>query len=285
MKISIITSAFNAEKYIEETIESVLSQRGDFEIEYIVIEAKSKDATLEKIEKYKKIVEGGFYSERNKGISMKVISESDGGMYEGIAKGLKSATGDIVAYINSDDFYLPNAFSCVCEIFQKFPQVNWLTGRANSFNAQGHNWESVLPAHFYKEYIRKGFYGKYLPVIQQESTFWRRKLLENFNYEEFLNKKLAGDFYLWYSFSKENELYIVNSNLAGFRFSEGQKSENKTAYNKELMTIVNYYKPKLNEKFAIAFLKITSRVKDKKKLKGNPNIIRYDLKTSNWVLG
>lgn len=285
MKISIVTSAFNAEKYIEETMESVLSQRGDFEIEYILVDAKSSDSTLDKINKFNNYVQEGRYAGLNNGISVTVISEPDKGMYEGIAKGLKLVTGDIVAYINSDDFYLPNAFSLVCDIFEQFEQVNWLTGRANSYNAKGQNWESVLPGHFYKEYIQKGFYGTYLPVIQQESTFWRKSLLNDFNLEEFASKKLAGDFYMWHSFAQNNELYIINSNLGGFRFSDGQKSENKVAYHDEFMQIVGDYKLTIKDKFELPKLKRSSRVKEKYKLKHNPNIIRFDLENNKWVFG
>jgi len=285
LKISIITTTYNCEKYIEETVESVLSQRGEFEIEYFLIDAKSTDSTLEKINKFKQKVEDGHYAQYNNGIVMKVLSEPDKGMYDGISKGLKQLTGDVVAYINGDDFYLPNAFSCVCEIFEKFPQVNWLTGRANDYNAKGQSWQSILPAHYHKEYITKGFYGLSLPVIQQESTFWRIELLDKINLDEFRSKKLAGDFYLWHSFSKNNQLYILNSNLGGFRFSEGQKSADLESYHREFSEITNNYKPTFIEKLVIAHIKKTRRLSDKRKLKRNPNIIRFDFQKSEWSLG
>jgi len=285
MKISIVTTAYNSEKYIEETIESVLTQRGDFQIEYILIDSKSSDSTLSKIMKYKNLVDSNFYNRYNQGTEMLVISEADNGMYEGIEKGLKLASGDIVAYINSDDFYLPNAFSCVSEIFETLEQVNWICGRANDFNSKGHSWQSILPAHFYKEFIRKGFYGTSLPVIQQESTFWRKRLLDELNLDEFKSFKLAGDFYLWHSFAKNNELHIVNSNLGGFRFCEGQKSADRANYKKEFDEITNNYKPNLIEKFIISQLKKSRRLSDSRKLKRNKNIIRFNREKGAWTLG
>lgn len=285
MKISIITTAFNAEKYIEEAIESVLIQRGDFEVEYILVDAKSTDLTLSKISRYKKLIEEGCYNGLNNGITMHVISESDNGMYDGIAKGFKLASGDVVAWLNSDDFYLPNAFSCVCEIFEKFPQINWLTGRMNDFNSKGQSCQSILPAHFYKEFIRKGFYGTYLPVIQQESTFWRKKAFDNVDVEEFKKKKLAGDFYLWHSLAKDNELYIINSNLGGFRFNEGQKSSDEEAYGREFREIVDNYEPSFVEKLILSQIKKDRRLSDKRKLRKNPNIVRFDFDKKSWVLG
>lgn len=285
MKISIITTAYNAEKYIEETMESVLSQRGDFEIEYIVVDAKSKDSTLKIINKYKTLVDDGKFSGRNLGITIHVISEEDSGMYDGISKGFELVTGDVVAYLNADDLYMPNAFSCVCEVFKNFSQINWLTGRANCYNSRGHSWESILPAHFHRKYIRKGFYGRYMPVIQQESTFWRKELLQKVNLEEFKKQKLAGDFYLWHSFSKESDLYIINSNLGGFRFSENQKSSDGDSYGAEFDIINGNYKPNYIEKLVISRLKQDRRLSDKKKLQRNPNILRFDLGKNVWTLG
>lgn len=285
VKISIITTAFNAEKYIEETIESVLSQRGDFELEYIVIDANSTDSTLEKITKYKTLVDSGFYVGRNNSTEMRVISEADNGMYDGIQKGFKIASGEVMAYINADDFYLPNTLSCVCEIFEKIPQVNWLTGRSNDYNSKGHSWQSILPPHYYRDLIRKGIYGIELQVIQQESTFWRKRLLDEVDLEKFKEFKLAGDFYLWYCFAKNNELFIINSNLGGFRFNDGQLSSAIVNYGKEFRQLVNHYKPNFTEKLKIAILKQSRRLSDKNKLKKNKNIIRFNFDTKSWELG
>lgn len=285
MKISIVTTAYNAEKYIEETLESVLQQRGEFELEYIVIDAKSKDSTLDIINKYKLMVDSGFYSGRNLGISMKVLSEPDNGMYDGIAKGFRLVTGDLVAYINADDFYLPNAFSTVSEIFSTFDKINWLTGRSNAFSAKGQSWESILQAHYHQKYITKGLYGRKMPVIQQESTFWRRNLLNSIVASDFRQFKYAGDFYLWHQFATENKLYIVNSNLAGFRFSDGQKSEDRDSYAKEFDEIVGQCNLTPAEKLEISFLKQSRRLSDKHKLRKNPDIIRYNLAKSRWELG
>ena len=131
MKISIITTTYNIEDYIEDTLESVLTQKGDFYIEYIVYDACSTDTTYEKIKKYKKFVDNGFYKGRNLGIDIQIYQEKDNGMYAGVAKGIKKATGDIIAYINGDDYYMPNAFSTVCDVFSENENVNWITGVIN----------------------------------------------------------------------------------------------------------------------------------------------------------
>jgi glycosyltransferase involved in cell wall biosynthesis len=91
MKVSIITVSYNSEKTIEDTIKSVLSQ--DYpNIEYLIIDGASKDATLEIVQKYQVKI-------------AKVISEKDKGIYDAMNKGIALATGDIIGILNSDDFY------------------------------------------------------------------------------------------------------------------------------------------------------------------------------------
>lgn len=238
MKISIITTVYNGEKYIEETLASVLSQRGDFELEYIVIDALSSDSSLEKILKYKKLVDEGFYNGYNKGIDMQVISEKDRGMYDGIAKGFERVTGDIIAYINADDFYFPNSFSSVVDIFTEFPQESWLTGRTACANQKGQNFDCSLKLFPQQEFIRKGFFGQHSNCfISQESCFWRKSLLDKLDLDRFRQFKLAGDFFMWYTFSQYATLTTVNTNLGCFRFNENQLSSNIGNYHEEMLGI------------------------------------------------
>lgn len=98
MKISIITVCYNSEKYIEETIKSVLKQTYK-DIEYIIVDGNSRDKTLEIIKKYEPSFKG----------RMKWISEKDKGIYDAMNKGIKIATGDYIGLINSDD-YLANEY-------------------------------------------------------------------------------------------------------------------------------------------------------------------------------
>lgn len=93
MKISIITACYNSEKYIEDTMKSVLSQKYE-DIEYIIVDGDSKDKTVEIIKKYEPLFNG----------RMKWISEKDKGIYDAMNKGLKMATGDYIGLINSDDY-------------------------------------------------------------------------------------------------------------------------------------------------------------------------------------
>ena len=93
MKISVITVTFNSAKTVRDTIESVLKQQYK-DYEYLVIDGGSKDETVEIIKEY----------EPKFGGKMRWVSERDKGMYDGINKGIRMATGDVVGIINSDDF-------------------------------------------------------------------------------------------------------------------------------------------------------------------------------------
>ena len=94
MKISVVTVTFNSAATVRDTIESVLKQEYS-DYEYLVIDGGSKDNTVDIIKEY----------EPKFGGRMKWISEKDKGMYDGINKGIRMATGDVVGIINSDDFY------------------------------------------------------------------------------------------------------------------------------------------------------------------------------------
>ena len=104
--ISVITTSFNCSKYIEDTIKSVIGQEFS-DLQYIVIDAGSTDGTVEILEKHKDSINV-------------LISESDEGMYYGIQKGAGYVEGEIMAWLNADDAYLPWTFSVVENIFKKF---------------------------------------------------------------------------------------------------------------------------------------------------------------------
>jgi len=107
-KISIITVCYNSKKYIKYAIESVLTQTYP-NIEYIIIDGKSKDETISIIKSY----EPSFVRK------MRWISEPDGGIYDAMNKGIQMATGDIIGILNSDDFYISkNALKEVVQCFE-----------------------------------------------------------------------------------------------------------------------------------------------------------------------
>ena len=267
MKISIVTVCKNAEQYIEQTIKSVLNQHGDFELEYIVIDGQSTDKTLDIIKKYAEIV---------------LVSQPDNSMYDALVTGLKMVTGDVVAYINADDFYLPGAFSTVAKIFSQQEDVSWIAGMSVRINEDGEVFYTNLHPGFNSQLIQEGFYGPFLKFIQQESLFFRKELLDDVNYATLAKFRSAGDYYLWHCFAQQHKLYAVEALLGGFRFRDGQISQDISKYWKEFDLIRQ--PRKIRHWFYAFYVKVidflfSSRVK-KSFFSG---FIVYDMQKKQWL--
>lgn len=218
--ISIITPTFNSEQYIENCIRSIMTQNAVFE--HIIVDGGSTDGTLKILKKYENQYQ------------MRWISEKDNGMYDAISKGFKMAKGDILAWINSDDQYLPWTLKTVQKVFED-PTIKWVQGIPSYMNAEGMQYMSrdhrFTPDSYY---IAKGMHdGQRLGCLQQESSFWRRELFEECGGLK-VELRYAGDFHLWRSFAQNTRLYTINSVLACFRVHEAQKSANRQAYLEEI---------------------------------------------------
>ena len=112
--ISIVTVTLNSEKYIEETIQSVLNQKNK-NFEYIIIDGGSSDKTIDIIKKYENKID--YW-----------VSEPDKGLYDAFNKGLTLVAGDIVGFVNSDDVYTNESLSIVEKYFKKYPNLDFLFG-------------------------------------------------------------------------------------------------------------------------------------------------------------
>jgi len=237
MKFSIITPAYNSEKYIKETIESVISQSGSFDIEYIVVDGLSTDGTADIIKYYIDLIREKKYNIKCGSVEMKMIREADGGMYDAINKGFSIASGDILAWINSDDIYLSGAFDIINKTFEKFNEIDWVKG-ITSYIDENSNLTKPGKCFLYEQVlIKNGFYGTALHFIQQDSVFWRRKLWDKVgNIDK--NLKYAGDYYLWTNFSRYAKLFSINAEVSCFRKRKGQLSENFEKYLHECYSVV-----------------------------------------------
>jgi len=224
LHVSIVTPCFNARSLISDTVASVLEQKavksGRVKLEYLVCDGASTDGTVEAIQAFRSPY-------------VDLISEADGGMYEALAKGLSRAGGDVVAYLNAGDYYHPSAFDVIADIFGTRP-VSWLTGYNIFYNSHGAVTHAVLPYRYRAGLFACGAYGRLLPFVQQESTFWRRELHRHLDLEKLSRLRYAGDAYLWTTFSRHAKLHVVQAALGGFRFHPGQISENRQAYLAEL---------------------------------------------------
>jgi glycosyltransferase involved in cell wall biosynthesis len=162
LKLSIITPSFNQGRFLEETILSVLNQ-GYEPLEYVIIDGGSTDESVSVIKRYEDKL--AYW-----------VSEKDRGQVHAINKGLERVTGDIVAFLNSDDVYLPGAFNAAISHFVEYPESNWVCGDTIMFG-EGHEtrmihavvprsaahclswaYRAPQPGHFWKTgLVRSGF--------------------------------------------------------------------------------------------------------------------------------
>lgn len=210
-RISVVTAVLNGEKYIRETINSVLQQEGDFEIEYIIRDGASTDKTLEIIREF--------------GDRIIVVSEKDASPQEAINKGLDMATGDILCWLNADDRFEENALSVVLDEFNKHPEKQWLYGRCRIIDQDGAVIRKFVT--LYKNILGYFFNRNVLlceNFINQPSTFWTRQLWEQG--QPLSSKyKAAWDYHLWLKMSAISNPIVVRKYLANFRRHPGSISE------------------------------------------------------------
>ena len=208
-KISIVTPSFNQAGYLEECIDSILSQNYP-NIEYIIMDGGSTDGSVEIIRKYEKYLAHWQ-------------STPDDGQYAAIHAGFRRSTGEIMSWLNSDDKFHPHSFTKVSEIFSSYPQAEWIMGRPNGFDESGKlSWIfDSLPRWSREKYLKKEYKN---PFIQQEGTFWNRSLWDKAGGYLQTDLKLAGDLELWARFFRHAKLYTVDALLAGFRTHPGQKT-------------------------------------------------------------
>ena len=159
MKVSIITVSFNSAKTIEDTIQSVLSQ--DYpQIEYIVVDGGSSDATVDIIRKYQDRISTW-------------ISEKDQGMYDAMNKGIALASGDVIGILNSDDIYMSN--HVVTELMNKMNSEQAQVVFADLILVDQYNQNKVLryynSGHFHPNKFRYGWMPAHPTVFVKSSLY------------------------------------------------------------------------------------------------------------------
>ena len=159
-RLTVITPSLNQGRYLERTLRSVLDQ-GYENLEYIVVDGGSTDGSVELLERYDDRL--AYW-----------VSERDRGQSHALNKGLARATGDVVAYINSDDYYLPDAFASALPLFAD-PTVEWVAGTCRFVYPDGTVaavWHPVLPSGNRHHWILAMW------SVPQAACFWRRDVFD-----------------------------------------------------------------------------------------------------------
>lgn len=205
--VSIITPSFNQAKFIRQTIDSVLNQTYK-NIEYIVVDGGSTDETLEILKSYN----NRFY----------FISEKDSGQSNAINKGLLLAKGQIMGFLNSDDYLLPDAIQNVVDALYMATEL-WVSGDYIIVDNQNKPIHRGVVA--YKSFLRC-FSSKnlllFVDYIVQPSTYWKSELFEKIG---LFNEELefVMDYEYWLRATNISPVKIINKPLSCFRIHDQSK--------------------------------------------------------------
>jgi glycosyltransferase involved in cell wall biosynthesis len=227
-RISVVTPSFNQGRFIEETIRSVLLQ-GYPNLEYIIIDGGSTDESLEIIARYEPWLT--YW-----------VSEKDRGQTHAINKGLRRSTGDILAWLNSDDYYLEGIFQQVAWHFLCHPEVDLIHGRCRVVNERG-----------IKVGDRAGSITRYDEILDLWDVWWNER---NFVQPEvFWTKRIANkigqfredlfwvmDYEYWLRILRAGgRVGFIDAELASFRCHPNQKSTQPERTASELLQVVRPY--------------------------------------------
>jgi len=219
--VTIVTPSFRQREYIEETIRSVLQQTG-VTIEYLVMDGGSTDGTVDILKKYQN--------------QLQFVSEKDKGQTDAINKGFRQARGRIVAYLNSDDFYLPGAVAEAVGFLDRHPEIALVYGEGYHTDAQGRFLERYYTEPFDFQRLAE------ICFICQPAVFFRRVLLSTIGY---LDPSLhyCMDYDYWMRVGKRYTIGHLPRYLAGSRLhSEGKTLSKRVEMHHEILeTVLRHY--------------------------------------------
>ena len=207
--ISVVTPTYNQARFIEQTVRSVREQAYP-QLEHLVFDGLSTDDTLQVLARF--------------GDDLQVVSEADTGQTDAINKGLRRATGDVICWLNSDDYLLPGALEAVGTFFAENPDVMWVTGDGVIVDAEGSPIQA--PVRTYKRVLRAFPPAVYLGVtnaIVQPATFWRREVHDRLGLlDEDLHYTMDYDW--WLRLLDLGRSGKIKRPLAAFRIHDQSKS-------------------------------------------------------------
>jgi glycosyltransferase involved in cell wall biosynthesis len=194
--VSIVTPSYNQAEYLEATIQSVLAQ--DYpNLEYMVVDGGSQDGSLEIIQRYT-------------GQLAWWVSEPDQGQADAINKGLRRAKGEVIAWLNSDDVYLPGVVRQAVETLRAHSEAGLVYGDLQSINAQGEHFNTIR----YQPYDLLDMLS--FRIIGQPAVFMRRSVQEKAGYLD-LSYRYLLDHHLWVRMAAQAEMIYVPQEWAAAR--------------------------------------------------------------------
>jgi glycosyltransferase involved in cell wall biosynthesis len=270
--VTAITPVRNAASLVARTVSSIVSQSavtsGRVRLQYLLCDGASTDDTI------------GAASQAAGDAELETLSEPDHGMYDALAKGLRRAEGDLVFYLNAGDVLFPGALDVVVTVAEQTP-ARWLSGYGAIVNADGVVVSMSLPFRYRRRLLRTNAYGSLLPTLQQESTFWRAELMTNTDLDKLATYRLAGDHYLWSTFSAVEEPTIVKALLGGFSYHGDHLSSDRAGYRDEIARHASRISAR--DLPAAVFDSVVWRTPDRvKKALNRGHLLVYDEASRSW---
>ncbi|AGX87448.1 glycosyltransferase family 2 protein [Candidatus Symbiobacter mobilis] len=202
MQVSVITCTYNSEPFLADSIASVLAQTYP-DIDYLFVDGGSTDGTLQRIAAIERPV--------------RVVHEVRGGISHAMNVGLSEATGDVIAYLHSDDFYLDGAVLAKVVRAMEQHDVGWCYGRIESLREQKRMPENFVAPRYSAQCLLRGNF------IPHPAAFVRRDWLERVGgFEE--NLRYAMDYDLWLKLARLGAPYELDEPLTVFRVHPGSLS-------------------------------------------------------------
>jgi glycosyltransferase involved in cell wall biosynthesis len=208
--VSIVTPSLDQGAFVARTLESVLSQRGDFDLEYLVQDGGSSDGTLEILERHRHRIS--------------LVVEPDSGQADAVNHALRRARGEIVGWVNSDDLLRPGAVQAAVEAFRAAPSALWLHGRCDIVDEAGRPIRRPVEA--YKDFRARRHRMDRLLVenyVSQMTVFWRRSLQDRVGLLD-PSLRYTFDYDLWLRFAAVAPPLYLTRTLAAFRWHPASKS-------------------------------------------------------------
>ncbi len=238
MRVSIVTPSYNQARFLEQTIHSVLSQDIP-DLEYFVMDGESSDGSVSIIQQFAPRLAGW-------------VSEKDQGQADAINKGLRSAQGEVVAWLNSDDYYLPGAILRAIQAFEEHPQVGLVYGDVLSVDADG------------KPFNKQTFAPYTLPdlmsfqIISQPAVFMRRTVMQQAGLLDASYHCLL-DHHLWLRMARLAPMLYIPETLAAARYHPQAKNVARPAeFGREAFRLVEWMKS--SAEFAKLFAEYRSNI-------------------------